>query len=116
MLHVPDFAAAFDFFTRVLRFSVPFRDGTYAYFARDRAAVRVLEDSERPPIAPDDARLTVYFDADDVDALFAELQPDLATLPANDVRPPVDQPWHQREFHVRLPDGNWLAFGQPVRA
>ncbi len=54
-------------------------------------------------------------DARDVDVLYAELLGEPSTLPPGDVEPPMDKPWDQREFHVRLPDGNWLAFGQPVR-
>jgi hypothetical protein len=38
----------------------------------------------------------------------------LATLPKGDVEPPTDQPWKQRELQVRLPDGQWLAFGQSM--
>jgi hypothetical protein len=48
--------------------------------------------------------------------LYAELLPELSTLPPEDVREPADKTWNQREFLVRLPDGQWLAFGQPVRA
>jgi len=58
---------------------------------------------------------TLDADVPDVDALYARLRPRLERLPAADVEPPLDKPWNQREFQVRLPDGDWLTFGQPVR-
>lgn len=56
--------------------------------------------------------MTVYVDMNDIDGLYASLKPRLDTLPAGDVDPPRDKPWKQREFMVRLPDGDWIAFGQ----
>jgi hypothetical protein len=58
--------------------------------------------------------MTVYLDVDGVDALFEELRPRLETLAEGDWLPPMDKSWHQRELHVRLPDGHWLAIGEPV--
>jgi catechol 2,3-dioxygenase-like lactoylglutathione lyase family enzyme len=115
MLHVPDLAKALDLFTRVLRFEIRFAVGNYAYLENGPAAIRILEERRRAMVAPEQARMTVYMYVRDVDALYAELRPGLKTLPAGDVLPPVDQHWHQREFHVRLPDGHWLAYGQPVK-
>jgi len=116
-LHVPNLAQALDLFTRVLRFEVKFRVANYAYLEREGAAIRILEETERElPSARDKTRMTVYVDASDVDALYAELLPELKTLPIGDVQAPVDQHWDQREFYVRLPDGQWLAFGQPVKS
>jgi hypothetical protein len=58
--------------------------------------------------------MTVYIDVDDVNALYDELRAGLATLPEGDVVGPMDEPWKQRELHVRLPDGDWLALGMPT--
>jgi len=114
-LHVPDLEKALDFFTRVLRFEVRFRLRDYAYLDRGPAAFRMLEERGKARAsAGAGARVTVYIDVHDVDALYAELLPELATLPPGDVQAPRDQSWGQREFQVRLPDGHWLGFGQPV--
>ena len=114
-LHVPSLAQALDLFTRVLRFEIRFRMTDYAYLEREGAAIRILEEPDRaPPSAEDKARMTVYVDVRDVDALYAELLPELSTLRPGDVQAPKDQHWDQREFQVRLPDGQWLAFGQPA--
>jgi catechol 2,3-dioxygenase-like lactoylglutathione lyase family enzyme len=113
-LHVPDLARTLDLFTRVLGFEVTFRLENYAYLQREGAAVRVLEERGRAQPEQGRARMTVYIDVRDVDALYAERLPQLRTLPQGDVQAPIDQIYNQREFHVRLPDGNWLAFGQAI--
>jgi len=115
-LHVPDLPRALDFLTRVLRFEIKFRAANYAYLEWESVAVRVLEERGRAPAAPGEARMTIYLDVRDVDGLYAELRPGLDGLPPGDVMPPFDEPWDQRELHVRLPDGHWLAFGEPVRS
>jgi hypothetical protein len=112
-LHVPDLAHALDLFTRVLRFETKYRLSNYAYLEREGAAIRLLEEPGRSPQL-EKARVTVYIDVADVDALYSELASALATLPERDVEPPMDQPWNQRELQVRLPDGQWLTFGQPM--
>ena len=116
-VHVPDMAQALDFLTRVLRFELKYREANYAYLEWGDAALRLLEERGRPRAVPgDSARVTIYIDVRDVDALHVELRSELATLPAGDVVPPEDQPWSQRELLVRLPDGHWLAFGQAISA
>jgi catechol 2,3-dioxygenase-like lactoylglutathione lyase family enzyme len=113
-LHVPDLERALDMLTRVLRFEIKYREPGYAYLEWGDAALRLLEERDRATLPPDGARMTVYLDVEDVDDLYRELLPQLATLPAGDFHAPHDQPWRQREVHVRLPDGHWLAFGQAV--
>ena len=113
-LHVPDMARALDHLTRVLRFEIKFSMSGYTHLEWGGAALRVLEEPGLRPAPPDAARMSVYIDVRDVDALYRELLPSLATLPEGHVRAPIDQPWNQREFHVRLPDGHWLAYGHTI--
>ena len=116
-LHVPDMAQALDFLTRVLRFELKFRAANYAYLEWEHAAVRVLEEPGRERAVPGtSARITVYIDVRDVDALHEELREQLATLAPGDVHGPMDQSYGQRELHVRLPDGHWVGFGQGISA
>lgn len=114
-LHVPNLEGALDRLTRILRFEVKFRMTDYAYLEWGPAGLRVLEERGRAPLAPGHARMIVYVDVADVDALYEALRPGLLTLPPGDFEPPKDMSWDQRELHVRLPDGHWIAFGQPVR-
>jgi catechol 2,3-dioxygenase-like lactoylglutathione lyase family enzyme len=115
-LLVPELDAALDFFTRVLGFTIPFQVANYAYLTLDTAGMRLLAERDVTPVTREHARTTVYIDVRDVDALYAELQPRLATLPADDVQAPVNQDWGMRELSVRMPDGHWLTFGQPTQS
>lgn len=114
-LLVPDLNAALDFFTRVLGFTVPFQMANYAYLSLDTVGLRVLAECEVTPVPRERARTTVYIDVHDVDALYAERQGQLATLSPADVLPLCDQDYGMRELSVRMPDGDWLTFGQPIR-
>ncbi len=113
-LHVPDLRQALDLFTRVLGFEVLYSEANYRYLTWGAIGLRLLEEPGRLGPPGGKARISVYIDVNDVDALYAELKARLATLPDGDVHGPMDEPWMQRELHVRLPDGDWLAFGQPI--
>ena len=115
-LLVPDLDAALDFFTRILGFTVPYQMDNYAYLALDAAGLRLLAERTATPVTREHARTTVYIDVRDVDALYAERQAQLATLPAEDVQPPANQYYGMRELSVRMPDGHWLTFGQGIRS
>lgn len=115
-LIVPELDAALDFFTRVLGFTVPFQVDNYAFLTLDTAGMRLLAERDATPVTREHAHTTVYIDVRDVDALYAELKPRLDTLPADDVQAPVNQHWGMRELHVRMPDGHWLTFGQPIQS
>ena len=47
-----------------------------------------------------------------LDALYAALKSKLDSLPEGRVRPPFDQPYGVREFHVKDPDGCLLFFAE----
>ena len=114
MLHVHDFAEGLDFFTRILGFEITFSMDLYAYLERGGAAIRLLEDKHQSKVCKDKAWVTVYVDVHDVDALFREYEERLSALPVEDVQKPRNQPWNQRDLQVRMPDGNWLTFGQEL--
>jgi len=113
-LHVPDLERAIPFFES-LGFGLRFRVSDYAYLELGGCGIRVLEESDRPTEPKERARVSVYIDVSDVDGLYRKLRPALELLPTDSVEPVQDQPWHQREFQVRLPDGDWLTFGQPMK-
>lgn len=111
---VPDLAAALDFLTSILGFSVDFRAADYAYVSREGAGLRLLEAGDGNPFQPGTRRFAYYFDCRDVDALHAELKPRLDTLAPSDVHGPADKPYRQRELCVVGPDGNLIVFGQAI--
>jgi len=113
-LHVPDMNAALDFFCETLPFTLRFRESNYAYIAFGNAAIRLLEEPGRALTSDGKARVSVYIDVPSVDQLHAQLRERLEKLSPDRVEPIMDKPWGQREFQVRIPDGNWLTFGQPA--
>lgn len=115
-MHVPDIAAAIAFLTDTLGFTVDFRMSNYAYLSREGAGLRMLEAGPGDPFQPGTRRFAYYFDCRDVDALYAELKPKLDLLPPGDVHGPADKHYNQRELLVLAPDGNLIAFGQPIAA
>lgn len=114
-LHVPNMQEALAFFCDVLTFELEYRESNYAYIELAGCGLRLLEEPTRKLQADGKARVTIYIDVSDVDALHAKLQPGLATLPTDRVEPLMNKPWRQREFQVRMPDGDWLTFGAAVK-
>lgn len=110
-LHVPDLQQALAFFCDVLTFELKYREGNYAYIELAGCGLRMLEEPGRRLTTDGKARVAVYIDVADIDALHARLASALAALPPDRVEPLMDKPWHQREFQVRMPDGDWLNFG-----
>lgn len=113
MLHVPDLEAALSFFCETLPFVLKFREGDYAYIELEGCGLRMLEEPTRKTTPDGKARVAVYIDVSDIDALHEKLAASLSTLPLDRVEPLMNKPWHQREFQVRMPDGDWLNFWAP---
>jgi len=114
-MHVPDMECALTFFTDTLGFKVLFRTANYAYIHRETVGFRLLEGKGPDAPPPGDRRFAYYIDVHDVDALHAQLKPQLDLLPKKDVHGPADKPYGQRELLVLAPDGNLIAFGQEIR-
>jgi len=102
------------FFRDILGFQVLLRQSNYAYMEREGVGFRLLELHGASGAPPGNRRFAYYIDVRDVDALYEELKPKLEMLPEGDVVGPVNQHYGQREFMVLAPDGNLLAFGQPI--
>lgn len=113
-LHVPDLKAALAFFCETLPFVLKYREANYAYVELEGCGLRMLEEPARKLTPDGKARVSVYIDVSDIDALHSRLSASLARLPANLVEPLMNKSWHQREFQVRMPDGDWLTFGAPA--
>ncbi len=111
-MSVSSLEGALAFFCGVLSFEVSYRAGDYAYVRRESVGIRLMEDAAQAPVPAGDGRYAYYVDVHDVDALYEELRPKLAGLPAGHVHGPLDQPYGQRELTVVAPDGNLLVFGQ----
>lgn len=114
-LHVPDMHDALVFFCDILGFELKHRHADYAYLELSGCGLRLLEEPMRRLTADCKARVAVCIDVADIDALHARLRPALDTLPSARVEPLKDMPYHQREFQVRMPDGDWLNFTAPMK-
>lgn len=113
-LHVPDLTSALEFFCETSPFVATFRLTDYAYLEFDGHGLRVMEEPTRKLTVDGKARVTVYIDVRDIDALYATLASSLAKLPADRVEPLMNKWYGQREFQVRMPDGDWLTFSAPI--
>ena len=115
MLHVPNLGQALHLLCDILAFDVMYREPGYAYLELQGSGLRVLEEPGRITTPDGKARMTVYVDVSDVDQLYEQLRSRLELLPRETIEAPRDKPWRQREFMVKLPDGDWIAFGQAVK-
>lgn len=81
----------------------------YAIVARDEHAIhfRCAEPPTPNPDKYEDELLDAYLFVEDADTLYAEY----AAKGVEFTRPPVNTPWHSREFVVKDCDGRLLAFG-----
>lgn len=112
-LHVPAFDAALQFF-RLLGFEPAFSQPGYAYLEREGFGIRILESrAEDDSMFSPHGGFSVYIDVADVDAEVARLRPALEAAGIKTVGP-VHQRYHQREFMIRMPDGNVLTFGEAM--
>ncbi len=105
-----------DFYCDRLGFSCTFRQENYAFLRNGSVAIRLLECPKRPDGRPLGDNQSFYIDVMGIDELYAQLEPNLSDLPPGRVRPPFNQPYHQREFHVIDEDGTLVFFGQAVGA
>lgn len=113
LLAVTDLPDARRFFERPLGFACGFEGDGYAYMKRDDAAVRLHAVAPETDMSNPARNTGIYVDVDDMDGLFASMQPDLDTPPRPDYRPPFDQPYGQREFHVYYHNIQ-IIFGAPA--
>ena len=102
------------FYRDVLGFELRFQADNYAFMKRDAATIRLIEVEQSVDLSAPERQNSCYIDVDDLDALYQELAPALASLPPQRVRPPFDQPYGQREFHVIDEDCTLIFFGEAI--
>lgn len=103
------------FYRDMLGFEVGFQADNYAFLRRDDIAVRLIGVDDGVDLAHPERQQSFYIDVHDVDALYADLATELATLPSGRVRAPFNQDYGQREFHVIDEDCTLIFFGEAVR-
>ena len=107
---VTDLAASLAHYRDALGFDVSFEYGEppfYAGLCRDDVIVHLMHASQTSRMPGQSA---IYAFVDEVDALHAQMKAN----GANVTQEPQDYPYGMRDFMVRDPDGNQLAFGTAI--
>ena len=111
---VRDVTRTMDFYADVLGFeqrSVS-DDNSFAIAVHGTAAIQFVACDDDEALKATANNISIYLWVREVDELFSSLKPKLDQLPEGRVRPPFDQPYGMREFHIKDPDGCLLFFGE----
>lgn len=102
------------FYCGGLGFTLGYRAEGYAYLHRDAVALRLVEVWPEVDLRNPERQGSFYIDVRGLDAVYESLRPALDRLPEGRVRPPFDQPYGQREFHVADEDCTLIYFGERI--
>jgi catechol 2,3-dioxygenase-like lactoylglutathione lyase family enzyme len=102
------------FYRDTLGFTVGFQADNYAFLKRDNAAIRLVQVDAAIDLKNPERQGSLYIDVQDIDALYADMQPALSKLPKERVRAPFNQDYGQREFHVIDADCTLIFFGEAI--
>jgi len=113
---VSDVRASVAFYVDTLGFELRFEtdEGDFAVVRRGPAVLQLTQTDDADALRATANNVAVYVWVRDVDALFKQLRVGLEALPQGRLRPPFDQDYGMREFHVKDPDGCLLFFGESV--
>ena len=114
LVPVSDMDRALEFFCGTLGFVLGFRAEGYAFLKRDNVALRLLNAPPGADMHDPKRQQACYIDVQGVDELYASMKPELDKLPARRVRPPFNQDYGQREFHVADEDALLVFFGAGI--
>lgn len=109
VLYVTNVEETVRFYCDLLGFECTNRMGGWASLSRDEAEVMISLPNEHVPFDKPTFTGSLYFNTDDVDALWAKLK-DKATV----VYPIENFPYGMREFAIRDNNGYCLQFGQEI--
>lgn len=115
---VCDVQRSVDFYADVLGFDRRFvsDDASFAIVVHGDAALHFLHADDEGSLTATANHISVYIWVRQLDAVYSRYREKLDLLPEGRVRPPFDQPYGMREFHVKDPDGCLLFFGEPKSA
>ena len=111
---VRDITTTLNFYAGVLGFEQRFlaEDHSFATVTRGQAAIHFTQTTDADALEGTAQNISLHVWVDGLDRLFAQLEPKLSLLPKERVRPPFDQPYGVREFHIKDPDGCLLLFAE----
>lgn len=109
-----DLTKQISFYRDTLGFTLGFQAENYAFMRRDAVAVRLIEVEPECDLSDPARETSFYIDVTGLDALYEAMRPALSKLPQERLRPPFDQPYGQREFHVADEDCTLIFFGEAI--
>ncbi len=114
---VQSIARTMDFYADVLGFErrMVSDDQSFAIAVHGDAAIHFVACDDEDALKATANNISIYLWVRDIDQVYLTFKPRLDPLPKGRVRPPFDQPYAMREFHVKDPDGCLLLFGEPIR-
>ena len=113
---VREIAQTMDFYADVLGFErrMVSDDQSFAIAVHGDAAIHFVACDDEAALKATATNISIYLWVREVDQLYLEFKAKLDQLAEGRVRPPFDQPYGMREFHVKDPDGCLLFFGEPI--
>lgn len=111
---VASIARSLAFYREVLGFTAEgysAGDG-FVTLRRGGAALSLLESQDAASLKATANQISLHIWFRGLDALYETLKPSLESLPEGSLRPPFNQPYGVREFHVKDPDGCLLFFAE----
>ena len=111
---VRDLRRTHAFYRDVLGFAgeAPAEGEVFMVMRRDGAMVHFTLSDDEKVLSATANHMCMHVWLDDLDGFYRRHADALKALPAGRVRPPFDQPYGQREFHVKDPDGFLIFFAQ----
>lgn len=114
---VRDVRASIAFYADILGFETRFLadDGDFAMVMSGPSfGLQLLACDDPEALKATANNIAVYFHVKDLDQLYDGMKTKLECLPEGRLRPPFDQSYGMREFHVKDPDGCLLFFGEEI--
>ena len=113
---VRDVGVSIVFYRVLLGFDMPYLapDNSIAIVKREGAVIQLLQTDDAETFNVTATNIAIYLSVKQIDALYASLEPGLMSLPETRLRPPFNQDYGMREFHIKDPDGCLLFFGEDV--
>ena len=109
MFGVKDVAKTLAFYEKYLGFKASIKTKEYGYLSNGCANIRVGRN-----VNPPSSGVSCVIDTENVDGLYAQLEPLLKELPPGRATSPKNQDYGMRDFHVVDPDNITIYFGEPI--
>ncbi|MEQ8708962.1 MAG: VOC family protein [Rhodospirillales bacterium] len=113
---VSDIRRTVAFYTDILGFENRFtsEDESFAIVIHGEAAIHLVRTDSESALRATSENISIYLWVREVDALYESMRSRLEQLSEGRLRPPFDQSYGMREFHVKDPDGCLLFFGEDI--